>query len=545
MFAVLSVKKIMLIVIMKESITPVPTKLQNSLDVYCFGGKRSNIKFLLSSAKLRWKFKNENKNHFLIFKGSNYSDIYRQYKQTITNWYNLIPSWKVSKINLDTFELSCVGIYTKDSYDVHFNFFLVDYQKLILLTVGVFLFFSASSLSRNLLFYYTFGIIFGILASFLIIVYLISRLIPQRKGATYLLLAGGWSFSLFILQYLWENIQFIILRYTNYLIGYIIIAGFISFLICYYKGPPNNPKTLRMIQWTIQGISLYLIYQASNNFKQTSILLSTFIILTQKMLSHQSTDKCSKYNPIGRLKHTIHIYCLKKFPPKIKLLTEEEYIQQGELETEKHLNELKKYCQGPNCTPWKLAKMLKNPKRFASFIEGDSLHVSEEEAAEWDNDAFSNREFSYSSIGDNDQDSKLAKKPSAPPLHQSSSFTNDYRSPEYLDKHIYPLNLSKRNSRNLNSNFTLKNDINSPLTNRKVLRMARSCNVTTGRNNNAVNFKDYRERKKVGDYLRDIDSEQSTDDESFHLTEDENDDLLYVDTSKTITYPPLHRVNKY
>lgn len=90
---------------------------------------------------------------------------------------------------------------------------------------------------------------------------------------------------------------------------------------------------------------------------------------------------------------------IRRFPPKRKLLTLDEYAEQGVIETRKALEELKFFCSSPESKPWKTVSRLKNPKRykthhsqmlyasyillvnfirFASFVEGES-HVHDDE----------------------------------------------------------------------------------------------------------------------------------------------------------------------
>jgi len=51
----------------------------------------------------------------------------------------------------------------------------------------------------------------------------------------------------------------------------------------------------------------------------------------------------------------------RRFPPKIRLLTEEEYVAQGIEETRKALEELRVYCHSPNCDSWKTVSRLSSP----------------------------------------------------------------------------------------------------------------------------------------------------------------------------------------
>ncbi|ESP03086.1 hypothetical protein LOTGIDRAFT_110793, partial [Lottia gigantea] len=66
------------------------------------------------------------------------------------------------------------------------------------------------------------------------------------------------------------------------------------------------------------------------------------------------------------------------FPVKRRLLTEDEYLEMKERETEKALEELREYCKSPKCDSWKVISRIKSPSRFASFVEGED-HLSDDE----------------------------------------------------------------------------------------------------------------------------------------------------------------------
>ena len=52
------------------------------------------------------------------------------------------------------------------------------------------------------------------------------------------------------------------------------------------------------------------------------------------------------------------------------LLSEDEYLDQSRVETEKALRNLRDYCQSPKCSPWRLTSRLDSPTRFAEFVQG-------------------------------------------------------------------------------------------------------------------------------------------------------------------------------
>ena len=51
------------------------------------------------------------------------------------------------------------------------------------------------------------------------------------------------------------------------------------------------------------------------------------------------------------------------FRPEYKLLTEEEFITQGVVETKKALDQLKEYCRSPESKPWQTVRKLQSPVR--------------------------------------------------------------------------------------------------------------------------------------------------------------------------------------
>ncbi len=69
--------------------------------------------------------------------------------------------------------------------------------------------------------------------------------------------------TLFLAQYLWINIQAILGDYLQYVLAYIGAAAVISFAYLYYRGPVTNPRVIDLIKWTLQFMSIILIYNGS------------------------------------------------------------------------------------------------------------------------------------------------------------------------------------------------------------------------------------------------------------------------------------------
>lgn len=121
---------------------------------------------------------------------------------------------------------------------------------------------------------------------------------------------------------------------------------------------------------------------------------------------------------------------LRRFPPKQKLLTNEEYYEQTVRETTKALENLKNFCNSPEAKPWRVMMKLKDPQRygyalstvythyqvclleflsvdrFASFIEG-SPHLLDSEILEYETSAVNNSDIS------DDSDDELQPDPAS------------------------------------------------------------------------------------------------------------------------------------
>uniref|UniRef100_A0A8C5UBN8 Nuclear envelope integral membrane protein 1 n=1 Tax=Malurus cyaneus samueli TaxID=2593467 RepID=A0A8C5UBN8_9PASS len=92
-----------------------------------------------------------------------------------------------------------------------------DPKLFLVFFLGLLLFFCGDTLSRSQIFYYSAGISVGLLASLLVLVYMMSKVMP-KKSPVYFLLVGGWSFSLYLLQLIFKNLREICRSYWQYLL---------------------------------------------------------------------------------------------------------------------------------------------------------------------------------------------------------------------------------------------------------------------------------------------------------------------------------------
>lgn len=337
---------------------------EDSLRIFCYEGKPKYVIYMWQSVSLQIDLPSDN---YAQYDGFTPEDVMREYLAHRRSWSLNLFSWKQKHFKLNPFNQSCIGINSNEKYKVYLNVIRIDYWKICSLILGIVLFLSGSKLSKNTIFYYLAGILFGVSASFLILIYFISKLLP-KKPLMYGALVGGWTVGVYILQMLWENIRVIMTTYQTYVTWYTVLTGFLSFLVCYRLGPVTNRRTQNIIQWTIQFFGLIMIFRSSQ-FQEAAMGQIVILIIV--------------YNFPKSWVSKSQTYWKRKFPPKIRLLNNDEYYEQGVRHTARALDELRTYCSSPNCNQWKTALSLSDVKRFASFIEGNS-HLSDQEILDYE-----------------------------------------------------------------------------------------------------------------------------------------------------------------
>lgn len=152
------------------------------LQIYCFRGQSKTIAALFQSLRFRISIDNDD---FVQFEGDTPEDVKSNYDNQRTIFsFNVMNNSKKKLIKIDPFNQTCVGIETPHKYTVQLNMVRLDLGKIILLTAGLILFFYARTLSQTPLFYYLTGIFLGIFASFLVLVWFSSKIIPRVSNFT-------------------------------------------------------------------------------------------------------------------------------------------------------------------------------------------------------------------------------------------------------------------------------------------------------------------------------------------------------------------------
>ncbi|XP_074082435.1 nuclear envelope integral membrane protein 1 isoform X2 [Macrotis lagotis] len=290
--------------------------------------------------------------------------------------WNLFSSFMKEKlndtyVNVDLYSTKvCLKVEVIDT-DTEYSISLsrrFDPKLFLVFLLGLLLFFCGDLLSRSQIFYYSSGMSLGILASLLILIFLMSKFMP-KKSPIYVILVGGWSFSLYLIQLVFKNLQEICRFYWHYLLSYVLIVGFMSFAVCYKYGPLENERSINLLTWALQLTGLLLMYTGVQ-IRQIAFGLIIIAFCT-KNLEYPVQWIYTTYRKVYKAAE-------KPIPPR--LLTEEEYRIQGEVETRKALEELRGYCSSPEFSAWKTVARIQSPKRFADFVEGSS-HLTPSEVS--------------------------------------------------------------------------------------------------------------------------------------------------------------------
>ncbi|XP_065416936.1 nuclear envelope integral membrane protein 2 isoform X4 [Chrysemys picta bellii] len=169
---------------------------------------------------------------------------------------------KETVININQYgENVCFTVqpYKKVPYTVSVQRNMVDKKLILLFVAGVFLFHFANALSRSAMFYYCAGVALGVLATLVFILLTLKRFIP--KHSTFgILMSGFWMSSLYFIYCLKGEMKWLWSEYRNYLLGYFLTVGFISFVVCYKHGPLTSERSITLLTWTLQLIAFVLIY---------------------------------------------------------------------------------------------------------------------------------------------------------------------------------------------------------------------------------------------------------------------------------------------
>lgn len=148
-----------------------------NLQIYCNVEKPKYFGNFFQSLILHLNIDN---NDFVQYEGATPDIVETDYENQRSIFsFNIFNTNKKRMIKLNPFNQTCIGIVTAHPYSIELKLLNFDILKVALFAIGLLLFLSSKRLSETPLFYYICGILLGIFASFLILVYLISKLFPK------------------------------------------------------------------------------------------------------------------------------------------------------------------------------------------------------------------------------------------------------------------------------------------------------------------------------------------------------------------------------
>ncbi|CAG9540712.1 unnamed protein product [Cercopithifilaria johnstoni] len=345
------------------------SSLSTILDLYHCNGFHRHVAYMFMDVYLQINLTNEHA--YQLYQGDNCSEILQHYHDDQRLW-GLVRRVKLLRYKqLSPFSKTIIGVSTRHPYEIRIRVWKINYIRFAVFIGSIILFLMSYSLVKNAIFYYTSGCTIGILASFLIVGFVVYRLTP-RSWLGIPLMFTGWSFSFFFIYTVWKNLASLVLVYQKFVAAYFATVILISLAVCYRYGPPTDIRSHNLAQWTLQLIALILIY-SSCQIIDVAIGVIALLLLW-------SVSKNWLINIISKFISVFKAVWLFLFPQCQRLLTMEEYQQQGEEETRKALEELRQYCRSAEADVWKITSSVSNPKRLASFVDGTCDHVRDDES---------------------------------------------------------------------------------------------------------------------------------------------------------------------
>lgn len=338
-------------------------KVTEDLAIFCTEGVTPSPQLFWASSSLHLS---PLTSKFSSYQGSNASAVAEMHKaerESLTKraLSSILP-WRSNIFRPSPFETSCVGISTSEEVTMKFEFRHVNYYLVCTTLFGLGLFYWAPVLCRSTTVHYTTVISLGASLSIVLLVYFAQSRVRNTVGLGGLFLT--YMGSLYGVTSGWYNLPALLRDQGHWVLGYVLLAGSISAAALYRLGPPSHPRTLDLLQWTLQLLGLALIALSSHH-----PLYSTTVALA--ILVWSIVPGWVKARASTQVRKNL-------WRPKVKLLTEDEYREQSNIETRKALEELRRYCQSPSSNPWKTVTKVRNPSRFAEFVDG-SPHLTEEE----------------------------------------------------------------------------------------------------------------------------------------------------------------------
>lgn len=149
------------------------------MNIFCYTGSEKEIGSLLKTLILHIDIEEDD---FTCYTGYNSEEVVKAQQSHKSYFsFNLFSHTKKRSIKLNAFNQTCIGIDTSSEYIVTLQQIRTDLSKFALLAGGIVIFFMAKKLSDNSAFFYLCGILTGVFASVLVLIWFASKLIPKVR----------------------------------------------------------------------------------------------------------------------------------------------------------------------------------------------------------------------------------------------------------------------------------------------------------------------------------------------------------------------------
>ncbi|XP_017568978.1 nuclear envelope integral membrane protein 2 [Pygocentrus nattereri] len=284
-----------------------------------------------------------------------------------------------------------------------------NWMRFFLFASGLMLFFFAGAVCRSSLFFYVSGISLGMVSVLVFLLLVLKSFIPKR-GLFLVLFGAGSGLSYLGIQKMLNEGDDIMRVYWREVLGYLLVSGLVSFIFCYRHGPITNRRTLNLMTWGLQAVAMVVACHGITYAPLSWMLLT--VLLCYKIVPLVWAILLGIWRQIcwllGLFRGRRHL--------KTRLLTEEEYREQGERHTKAALEELRKYCNNPGFPAWDTVLKLRSPQGFAEFLRSGS-HVTATEQQSYEQQS---HEQHFGLVEEYDEDALLNSAKPSPTLEDLS-----------------------------------------------------------------------------------------------------------------------------
>lgn len=148
------------------------------LRIYCCDGRDKNLLNLFNTVTFHIDIDDDDFKQFGL--ATNPEQIREDYQNEKSLFsFSLLSRSKKRVLKFNPFNSSCIGIESANEYKVFLQLIRIDFWRVSLMVTGFVFLFMASKLSQNSVFFYLCGVLLGVFASFLVLIYFLSKLIPK------------------------------------------------------------------------------------------------------------------------------------------------------------------------------------------------------------------------------------------------------------------------------------------------------------------------------------------------------------------------------